>query len=466
MLLFDTLSQKKKKFVPRRKGRIDLFVCGPTVYDYSHVGHARTYIAFDALCKYLRCAGYTVRYIQNITDVDDKIIARAQKSGVPPLALARQFEKEYHLDMKNLGVDGVDMYARATDYIPKIVKQISVLEKAGYAYQTSTGVYFRVAKFAAYGKLSHQNIKKMRTAERIESDETKEDANDFALWKCSDGVNSPVWESPWGKGRPGWHIEDTAITETEFGPQYDVHGGARDLIFPHHESEIAQMEAASGKAPLVRYWMHTGFLTIGGEKMSKSLGNFVTIREMLKTHSPLDFRMFILTKHYRSPVSYREEYVREARVRRLRLQDFFERLKGARGKTSLIERKRLLGLVKDFWKQLADDFNTPKAFAALFRLEKYAHRLIDGGKLGKKDARSIEKFLRKINGILGVFDFGLETDVSSVPDTIMELVAKRESLRSQKKWKDADGVRAQVAEAGYMIEDTPAGPRVIRAQDF
>jgi cysteinyl-tRNA synthetase len=268
MKLYDTLSKRKKTFKPLNDKRVNLFVCGPTVYDYSHIGHARTYIAFDAFAKYLRFLSYNVRYIQNITDIDDKIIERADKLEQTPRQLAQNFETEYYRDMEKLGVDSVDKYARATDYIPQIINQTERLFTGGFAYEIKDdGVYFDISKFKNYGKLSGRTVESAEDAtSRIDQSINKKNKGDFALWKLSKS-DEPSWDSPWGKGRPGWHIEDTAITESEFGPQYDIHGGARDLIFPHHEAEITQIESVSKKSPLVNYWMHTGFLTINGQKM-------------------------------------------------------------------------------------------------------------------------------------------------------------------------------------------------------
>ena len=280
--IFDTLSQKNKP-LKKTKTFLRLFVCGPTVYDYAHIGHARTYVAFDMVVKYLRNRGYKVNYLQNITDIDDKLIERSREENVEMTGLARKFERAYFEDMAALNITSVDNYERASDYITQIIEQIKLLIERGFAYETTTGVYFRVSKFKEYGKLSGQNLKNLRRAVGIEEDTTKLDAVDFALWKKKKENNEPAWQSPWGDGRPGWHIEDTAITSTVFGgPQYEIHGGARDLIFPHHEAEIAQMESAYGIYPMVDHWMHTGFLRIGGEKMAKSLKNFITIPASLR----------------------------------------------------------------------------------------------------------------------------------------------------------------------------------------
>ncbi|OHA11622.1 MAG: cysteine--tRNA ligase, partial [Candidatus Sungbacteria bacterium RIFCSPLOWO2_02_FULL_47_9] len=288
--IYNTLTNKKEDFEPANDKRVNFFVCGPTVYDSSHIGHARTYISFDVIVKYLRYAGYEVFYLQNITDVDDKIIARAHETEEDPLFLSRHFAKEYFEDMQELKITSPSKYASASEFIPQIIKQIETLVKKGVAYSTPSGVYYDITKFPEYGKLSHQNQSTLLKAVRIEEDPNKQNDFDFVLWKAKK-PGEPFWQSPWGEGRPGWHIEDTAISEYFFGPQYDVHGGGIDLKFPHHESEIAQQEAASDKVPFVKYWLHTGHLQVEKQKMSKSLKNFITIRDILKKHSSEAFRL-------------------------------------------------------------------------------------------------------------------------------------------------------------------------------
>ena len=283
--LYNTLTRKKEVFKPIKGKEVKIFVCGPTVYDFSHIGHAKTYTQFDLIVKYLRYLGYKVFYLQNLTDIDDKIIKRANEEKNDPLKLAKKFEEEYKKDMLSLGVDSVDKYARATDYIPEIISQVKRLINKGIAYKISDGYYFDLTKFSEYGKLAKRTaLEAEDSVSRIDENKEKKNKGDFCLWKFYK-PGEPFWESELGKGRPGWHIEDTAITEKEFGPQYDVHGGAVDLIFPHHEAEIAQMESISGKKPLVKYWLHTAFLNIDTKKMSKSKGNFITIRKALKKYS-------------------------------------------------------------------------------------------------------------------------------------------------------------------------------------
>ena len=461
MLLTDTRTDTKKEFTPlQKKSAVDLFVCGPTVYDHAHIGHARTYIAFDAFVKYLRYKKYDVTYIQNITNIDDKIIARAKEQKRDALELAKDFEKEYYGDMAALGVDSISSYARATDYIPQIITQIEALIKKGHAYKTKKGVYFEVATFEKYGELSRQRVDKLESQEELPDKEKKHPA-DFALWKLAPSEvegNDPSWESPWGEGRPGWHIEDTAMTQELLGDQYDIHGGARDLLFPHHEAEIAQMESISGKHPLVNYWMHTGFLTVDGEKMAKSEDNFITIHDALKTWDKETFRLFILTKHYRSPVEYGKSAQEEFRAMRARIEEFATRLGSAEGKTNKNDTTKIAEYSETFWNELDDDFNTPRAFATLFDLITYANTLIDENKLGGKEAKEIRTFLDELNSILGIANF----DTEPIPDDIQKLVEKREKARKEAEWDTSDELRREIEKKGYAVKDTPSGPTVSR----
>ncbi|MBA3044578.1 cysteine--tRNA ligase, partial [archaeon] len=283
--IYNTLTRQKEEFVPIHGNRVNMFVCGPTVYDYSHLGHARTYIVFDVIARYLRYHGYSVFYLMNITDIDDKMIKRANENRIPVKELADRFTKAFNEDMKRLNVTSVNLYAKATEYLNEIINQINILIEKGFAYEVDGDVYFAVRKFRDFGKLSKQSLDELKAGARIEVDEKKRNPEDFVLWK-KQKPDEPFWASPWGNGRPGWHVEDTAITTTYFGDKYDLHGGGLDLIFPHHESEIAIAESVTGEKPFVKYWVHSGFLTLDKEKMSKSLGNFFTIREVLEKYEP------------------------------------------------------------------------------------------------------------------------------------------------------------------------------------
>ncbi len=363
--LHNTLTGKLEDFKPIEAGLVKMFVCGPTVYDYAHIGNAKTYTQFDVIARTLRYLGNNVTYLQNITDIDDKIIIRAAKRGVDPSVLAQEYEKYYLDDMKSLNNVSVDKYARAHDYIPQIVSQVKRLVEQGFAYKISDGYYFDIKAFADYGKLSgRSSLKPDDSISRIDEHPEKKNLGDFCLWKFKK-EGDPYWPSEFGEGRPGWHIEDTAITESEFGPQYDIHGGAIDLIFPHHEAEIAQMEALSGLKPFVRYWLHTGFLNIDSAKMSKSKDNFFTIRDVFqKGFSPMALRYLFLLSHYRTPVNFTWEALEAASNAHTKLL-----------KTVDAWRPRLGGIVDatyqtQFKEKLENDFNTPQALAVLWTLVK------------------------------------------------------------------------------------------------
>lgn len=466
MMIYSTMSGKKEPFLPIHKNRVNIFVCGPTVYDDSHIGHARTYIAFDVIARYLKFRGFSVFYLQNITDVDDKIIQRASELGTDPAVLAGKFERRYLEDMRALGVTNVNLYARATEHIPEIISQIQRLVELGYAYQTETGVYFDETRFEDFGKLSHQTLEEA-VRHRVEPDPTKRNSGDFSLWKKREDGAEVTWDSPWGRGRPGWHIEDTAIAETYFGPQYDIHGGAMDLIFPHHEAEIAQMEAASGKKPLVRAWMHTGFLNVKGEKMSKSLGNFMTIREMLERCDAEAFRLFVLLAHYRSPIDFSEEVLEQSRksLERIRhliriieehLETPGEMVESEEFDPTLIKAK------VEFLEAMDDDFNTPYAFSVIFELVRDTNRRINEKTLSKKALRDTKQLLEEFGGVLGIsFSSGSEMSRVKEEDTtgdLIELLMEiRQRLREKKDWELADQIRNRMKDLNVVLEDAEKG---------
>jgi len=458
--LYNTLSRKKEIFKPLKAKKVNLFVCGPTVYDFSHLGHARTYIVFDMIAKYLKEKGYNVFYLQNITDIDDKIIKRAKENKISPQKLASDFEKEYMTDINSLKIDSVTKYARATEHIKEIISQVERLLKKGYAYKIEDGIYYDISKFKNYGKLSRRTILQAKDAvSRIDESKEKRNKGDFCLWKISK-VGEPSWPSPWGKGRPGWHIEDTAITEKHFrGPQYDIHGGGQDLIFPHHEAEIAQMEAISGKSPFVKYWLHTGFLKVNGQKMAKSFGNFITIRNFLKENSSRILRLFVLKNHYRSPIDYSEKEIKQIKNQLERIDEFIDKLKrqGTRSKEQET-RDLILEFEKEFDTAMNDDFNTPKALASIFNLINKGNSLISQNKLGSNDVKNILNFLRKTNKIFGFLLF--EKPKTKIPQDILELVKLREKYRQAKNWQKADEIRKKVKDLGYEIEDTKEGPKI------
>ncbi|MGC8940673.1 MAG: cysteine--tRNA ligase [Candidatus Nanoarchaeia archaeon] len=455
MNVYNTLSRAKEPLVAINK-ELKLFVCGPTVYDFAHIGHARSYTVYDVIVKYLRYKGFKVKYIQNITDIDDKIINRAKELGKEPADLAKQFEQAYYEDMASLGINSVDAYLPASKHIPEIISQIQRLLEKGYAYVAPDGVWFDVQKFKDYGKLSKQNIEELKK-HRIEPSQYKKFFADFSLWKAQK-PGEPAWDSPWGKGRPGWHIEDTAIAEKYFGPQYDMHGGGQDLIFPHHEAEIAQMEALSGKSPMVRYWLHNGFLLVNGEKMSKSLGNFVTIRDALKEWSAEVLRLFFLSTHYRAPINYSKEALLNAKRNYAKLQAFVHRLNSYRAEAVEVKEQADVW-IKDFTEHfeaaMDDDFNTPLALSTLHAFMTKVNAALDKKSLDKKSVTKIKRVLGKIDSIFGL---GLKKlKLPKLAKADLELIKKRELARAQKDWKTADEIRAQLKSKGIILEDTEFG---------
>ncbi|MBR0471633.1 MAG: cysteine--tRNA ligase [Methanosphaera sp.] len=456
MKVYNTMTREKEE-LKVVNNKLKLFVCGPTVYDYSHIGHARTYISFDVIVRYLKHKGISVFYLQNITDIDDKIINRAKENGEDPLELSHRFEKEYLEDMALLNVNNVNFYARATEHMDEIIKQIEDLINKGYAYDTETGVYFDVSKFEDFGKLSNRNLDDLQNT-RIEVDTTKKDAKDFALWKKQD--EKPYWDSPWGNGRPGWHIEDTAITESYFGPQYNIHGGGLDLIFPHHDAEIAQMEAASGKEPLVEYWMHTGFLNVRGEKMSKSLGNFITIKELLKDYSPEVYRFFVLSTHYRSPIDFSDDILKQAENSLKRIQNTGNNLLERANSEDLPESdlydilSELSTFKKEFFDAMDNDFNTPIALSSLFEFTHKINKALNDNSISKDSLDLIVNSLRIIEEILGFSIIQEDNLGSDLSDDLLDIITEvRQDLRAKKDWDSADKIRDKLAELDISLED-------------
>src|SRR3989344_3368255 len=463
--IYNTLTRQKGVFTPLDPKRVRMFVCGPTVYDLSHIGHARTYIAFDMVARVLRKFGYPLEYVVNITDIDDKIINRANETNKKFEEVAREFEQDFYEDMARLGIDSVSSYARASEFIPQIIAQIHTLEKRGYAYTTSSGVYFRVEKFPKYGALSKQNLDDIRSGARVEVDEEKEQPYDFVLWKATKPFDAaqgkpgePTWDSPWGPGRPGWHIEDTAITYDRFGPQYDIHGGGIDLIFPHHESEIAQNEAAYGIAPLATFWMHSGHLNIKGEKMSKSLGNFITIRDILDQTSAEALRLLVLQSHYRSPFDYDEALLTQAEASLERLTGFRNRLEHAKTGRGGKMQRRVAEAQETFDAALANDFDTPAAIAVVFDIVRDVNQMIEEGALSPKDRGRVLGFLREADGVLGIIP-GKQV---SAPDDVIALAEKREEARKAREFEKSDTLREQIRTMGWEVEDTDQGPRLVK----
>lgn len=456
MFIYNTMSRSKEQFNPIKPNRVKLFVCGPTVYDDSHIGHGRTYIAFDCIARFLRYQGYSLFYLQNITDVDDKVIKRAREKGTDPLVLAREYERRYLADMKALGVKNVNLYARATEHVPEIIVQIKILLEKGFAYETETGVYFEESKFPDFGKLSRRKLEDL-TVHRVDPDPSKRSPGDFALWKKID--KQPSWDSPWGRGRPGWHIEDTAITEEYFGSQYDIHGGGLDLIFPHHEAEIAQMESASGLKPMVRCWMHTGFLNVKGEKMSKSLGNFITIRELLQRWDGDVFRFLVLSTHYRSPIDFGEEALIQAhnsleRVRKTlkKLDELLKSNLDDEGSSNVKNIEIWDEAHKKFIEAMEDDFNTPQALSVLFEIVRNINRQMQNEIFTKSSITRIKILFEEWGEILGI-NFLPGEKQKRTDDVLNILLDVRNQLREKKEWELSDKIRSQLKDLGFGLED-------------
>ena len=441
--LYNTLTRKKEIFKPRKGKKVNMFVCGPTVYDYSHLGHAKTYIQFDIIARYLRLIGYKVFYVQNITDIDDKIINKAREEKKDWKEIRSEYEKAHKEDMKELNINSVDKYANATDYIPEIISQVKRLIKKGYAYKISDGWYFDLSKDKDYGKLARRTSQDAEDAvSRIDENNEKKNKGDFCLWKFSK-PGEPVWKSDLGDGRPGWHIEDTAITEKEFGVQYDIHGGAIDLIFPHHEAEIAQMESISGKKPLVKYWLHTGFLKINDEKMSKSTGNFYTLKDVVeKGYSPMHLRYFFISAHYKKPLNFTWENLNASKNAYERLKNIISELKKAGDKKN---KKNIELAKKQFIEIINDDLNSSKALGYLWDI------------LRDNSLNNSEKYELAID-----FDrfFGLELDKEekiNVPGEVKKMVKERQQTRKEGNWKKADEIRDKINKLGFALEDTEKG---------
>lgn len=446
--IYNTLTHRKEDFKPIEPGKVRMYVCGLTTYDYCHVGHARMLVAFDVIVRYLRASGYEVTYVRNITDVDDKIIRRAHENNEPFTALTERFINFMHEDEQALNITPPDIEPRATRHIDEIISMIQSLVAGAYAYAADNGdVYYAVSKFSDYARLSRKNPDELLAGARIEVGESKRDPRDFALWKAAK-EGEPGWESPWGFGRPGWHIECSAMSTSCLGETFDIHGGGSDLMFPHHENEIAQSEAATGKK-FVNTWMHNGPVRIDDEKMSKSLGNFFTIRDVLEKYPAEVLRYFLLSSHYRSPVNYSEENLQAAHAA---LERFYNALKG-------IEPMEMETADSDydarFRSAMDDDFNTPEALGVLFDLTRELNRLRDRD---MEQAAGLAAMLLKLGGILGILqtrpeDFLREGGEQIDAAYVDSLIAKRQQARETKDWALADQIRDELAELNIVLED-------------
>jgi cysteinyl-tRNA synthetase len=456
--IFNTLAGDKQDFVPLTPGEVRMYVCGVTVYDSSHIGHARSLISFDVIYRYLKFLGYKVNFVRNFTDVDDKIIEKANREKVAWSLITERYIAEFHQDGEDLGLLGASIEPRATAHIPEIISLIVELETRGLAYRIDGDVYYAVARFKDYGKLSRKKIDELESGARVEVDERKKSPLDFALWKASK-PGEPAWDSPWGPGRPGWHIECSAMSTKYLGQPFDIHGGGRDLIFPHHENEIAQSEGALG-APLARYWIHNGFLNLNQEKMSKSLGNFFTVREILEQADAVALRHYFLSSHYRSPMDFSPEGLEDAAKATDRIYETLERV--ARGQRQEVVAPEA-ALMSAFRQEMDDDFNTPRALALIFDEVRALNRLLDSKKVRGLESRAAA--VRSMCDTLGLLHEGyferkkqrfLNKGLVSLQE-IEDLISRRDDARKVKDWQEADRIRHVLQEKGVVIEDTPGG---------
>jgi len=465
--IFNTLTRKKEKFVPLKKGEVGIYVCGPTVYNFIHIGNARPFVIFEVVRRYLKFIGYKVKYVQNLTDIDDKMIKKANELGITVRELAQKFIMEYFTDTDSLKIERADVHPRATDHIKEIIEMVKSLEEKRYAYEIDGDVFFNVSKFKGYGKLSHQNIEELRSGSRVEVDKRKKEAIDFALWKRAK-EGEPNWESPWGKGRPGWHIECSAMSMKYLGKTFDIHAGGSDLIFPHHENEIAQSEAHNGQQ-FVKYWMHNGYLCLNNKKMSKSLGNIMKVREIREKYSGEATRYFILSAHYRNPLDFCEEQLQHSRKSLQRLKNTIYNvkyiLKQEKFKDSLNKNEELLiGQIKEnekkFMEAMDDDFNTPVALSWIFALNKEVNiYLTSEGFKNKKVLEDVVKFYHDLAGqVLGILG-DEDLKVNFEEQEIQNLIDEREKARKEKDWSKADKIRDKLKENGIILEDTSEGAR-------
>ncbi|UCF05070.1 MAG: cysteine--tRNA ligase [bacterium] len=473
LMVYDTLRAKKEEFEPIQEGKIGIYFCGMTVQDKPHIGHMLAFVAGDMIRRYLLFRGFDVTYVQNFTDVDDKIIAKANEEGVDYTVVAERNIAEYFKYADELNIMRADIYPKATEHINDIIALIERLVAKDFAYEAGGDVYFRVRKFPEYGKLSKRRIDDLLSGARIEVDEQKEDPLDFTLWKKAK-EDEPAWESPWGSGRPGWHIECSVMSMKYIGETLDMHGGGQDLVFPHHENEIAQSEAATGKS-FVRYWMHNGLLNLRGEKMSKSTGHFFSIEEINREFNGDVIRFYLLSTHFRSRTEFSRERLEEAKAGLERIKNICvyldERrraLEGSGVSVSTPESEGLREMVADvhraFLDAMDDDFNSGEAIGHIFRLVREINRVRTAGEEYLKDdletIRAILEAIAVFDSILGLFKHGLPTAGIEVPDEVRRLVAEREEARHVRDWARSDALRDQISELGYSIEDRKDGPSV------
>lgn len=464
MQIYNSMTRKKETFVPIQEGKVGIYACGPTVYDYFHIGNARPFITFDVLRRQLEREGYKVTFVQNFTDIDDKMIRRANEEGITVKELADRFIAEYYTDAKALGIRPATVHPKATEHIPEIISLITRLIENGHAYATPSGdVYYRVSAFPGYGKLSGQSVddREMGASERLNVETDKESPEDFALWKAQK-PGEPAWDSPWGKGRPGWHIECSAMSMKYLGETFDIHCGGKDLLFPHHENEIAQSEGATGRK-YVNYWMHNGFINIDNQKMSKSLNNFFTVRDIAKEYDLEAVRLFMLSAHYRSPINFSRDQIEAANASLNRLytarKSLLFQIENGEDRPVNDSEKEFIERLKDYEKRfddaMDDDMNTADALGAIFELVKDANVTIVQG-ASREAAKAALKSLEDICDILGI----LSKKEEALPEEIADLVRQRAEARKNKDWAKSDELRDMIVRAGYILEDTKQGQKV------
>ncbi len=457
--LYNTLTRKKEEFIPLEAGKIKMYVCGPTVYNYIHIGNARPAIVYDTVRRYFEFRGYEVQYISNFTDVDDKLITAANKLGEDVPTIADRFIKAYFEDVTALGCKKADVHPRVTENMDIIIDFIATLIDKGFAYESAGDVYYRTREFTEYGKLSHQSIDDLKIGARIDIGEKKQDELDFALWKAAK-PGEISWESPWGLGRPGWHIECSAMAKKYLGDTIDIHAGGQDLTFPHHENEIAQSEALTGK-PFARYWMHNGYINIDNEKMSKSLGNFVLVHEIIKKHDPEVVRFFMLSVHYRNPINYSDELLENTKAALERIKTSYQNLKHRKeASTNLTENNtewidKINALHEEFIREMDDDINTANAISVLFELSKLANYYL----LEKNTAiEVIEAFSHEFELLFGVLGLSLENQ-ELLDEEIEGLIQQRIQARKDRNFQLSDQIRDQLKDMNIILEDTQQGTR-------
>ena len=465
MQVYNTLTNRKEEFVPIEPGKVRMYVCGPTVYNFFHIGNARPFVVFDTLRRYFKYRGYEVKFVQNFTDVDDKIINRAKEEGITAPEVSEKYIKEYFNDAEALNVMKADVHPKVSEHIPEIIEFVQTLIDKGYAYEADGDVYYSTRKFADYGKLSGQNIDDLESGARIAIGEVKKDPLDFALWKARKEESEIAWESPWGMGRPGWHIECSTMAKKHLGETIDIHGGGQDLTFPHHENEIAQSEACNG-VPFAHYWMHNGYINVDGKKMSKSLGNFFTVRDIREQYSGDVIRFFLLSGHYRSPINFSDTLMEQSKQGYERIATAIETLEFLESNGSdeamADEAAKLASLDKHrekFIEVMDDDLNTADGIAAIFELVSEINLDVKDG-ASKSFAKEALARIKELTDVLGIFCGDDEEE--GLGDDIQALIDERQAARKEKNWARADEIRDQLAAMGITLKDTPQGVQIIR----